>query len=142
MYDGTGIPTVSSTRVDGLKEGEYYQYRVSAINRVGEGPKSELSAKFIAAQLPARGAIPVFVSASSSQIVFEFEPTLDNGGSSIIEYKLYAAEATIDGTDPETYIEVESFDGLSMNFVLDSSSETSQTFSSGTIYRFRFSATN
>jgi hypothetical protein len=82
------------------------------------------------------------VAASSSEITLSFEPTSDNGGSAVIEYNLYAAEATSDGGAPETYIEVESYDGLSMNFVLDSASETSQVFSSGTIYRFRFSATN
>lgn len=38
------MPTVSSLTVDGLLEGEWYQYRVSAINRVGEGPLSPLSA--------------------------------------------------------------------------------------------------
>jgi hypothetical protein len=46
VYDGAGIPTVTSTRVEGLEEGEFYQYRVSAINRVGEGAKSPLSDQF------------------------------------------------------------------------------------------------
>jgi hypothetical protein len=43
VYDGSGIPTVSSMLVAGLIEGELYQYRASAINRVGEGAKSPLS---------------------------------------------------------------------------------------------------
>jgi hypothetical protein len=48
-YDGQGIPSASSTRVDGLLEGAYYQYRVTAINRVGEGSKSPLTGQLIAA---------------------------------------------------------------------------------------------
>jgi len=125
VYDGAGIPTVSSTRVEDLEEGEYYQYRVSAINRAGEGAKSPLSAQFIAAQLPARGAIPAFVAASSSEIALSFEPASDNGGSAIIEYNLYAAVATSDGATPETYIELDSYDGLSMDFVLEAATESS-----------------
>jgi hypothetical protein len=49
IYDGTDIPTVSSTRVEGLEEGAYYQYSVAAINRVGEGPQSPLSEQLISA---------------------------------------------------------------------------------------------
>ena len=49
VYDGADIPTVSSTMIMGLAEGDYYQYRVSAINRVGEGAKSPLSTQLIAA---------------------------------------------------------------------------------------------
>lgn len=109
---------------------------------MGEGPKSPLSAQLIAAQLPARGAVPTFIAASSSSITFSFEPASDNGGSAILEYNLYAASATTDGATPEVYAEVVSYDGLSMDFVLDSAVETSQVLSAGTIYRFRFSATN
>ena len=49
VYDGKGVPTVSSMRVNDLAEGSYYQYRVAAINRVSEGAKSPLSAQLIAA---------------------------------------------------------------------------------------------
>lgn len=72
VYDGEYIPTVSSMRVSNLKEGWVYQYRVAAINRVGEGEKSPLSAMMIAAQVPARGAVPEFVSATASTIGLRF----------------------------------------------------------------------
>lgn len=71
-YDGTDIPTVSSTRVEGLDEGDWYQYSVAAINRVGEGTKSPYSEEFISSQLPARSAIPEFVSATSTTISLAF----------------------------------------------------------------------
>lgn len=50
--------------------------------------------------------------------------------------------ATIDGAAPEVYIELDSYDGHSMDFVLDSALETSQVLTPGTLYRFRLSATN
>ena len=49
VYDGSGVPTVSSMLIEGLLEGELYQFRASAINRVGEGVKSPLSVQLIAA---------------------------------------------------------------------------------------------
>jgi len=35
IYDGTNIPTVSSHEIKGLTSGHEYQYRVTALNRVG-----------------------------------------------------------------------------------------------------------
>jgi hypothetical protein len=49
IYDGSGLPTVSSTKVTGLTEGSIYRYRASAINRAGEGAKSPVSALLAAA---------------------------------------------------------------------------------------------
>jgi hypothetical protein len=139
-YDGQHIPTVSSMKVSALREGEYYRFRVAAINRVGEGPKSPLSAQLIAAQRPARSATPQFVSATSSKIRLAFEPTSDNGGSVITSYTLYSTLATDDGASAETYTKVASYTDNSMAFELDNAVETS--FVSGKIYRFKFSATN
>ena len=58
VYDGDQISTVTSTKVENLEEGEYYQYRVAALNRVGEGPKSPLSEAFVSAQKPSKSAPP------------------------------------------------------------------------------------
>ena len=123
-YDGTGVPTVSSTLVTGLEEGELYQYRVSAINRAGEGAKSPLSPKLLAAEVPARGIIPRRVAFTSDTIELAFTPTSDNGGSPVTAYHLYAAVATASGGASETFIEVATYDGLSMSFVLDKATET------------------
>jgi hypothetical protein len=147
VYDGSLMPTVNSTRISGLEAGAYYQYKVSAINRAGEGAKSPLSAQLISAQLPARSAIPVWTSASQTQISFTLQPSADNGGSAIQEYTLYATVATSDGVSSETYTKVESYSGLTMSFDLVAATENAEanaqlTFAAGTIYRFRFSATN
>jgi len=84
----------------------------------------------------------VFVAATSDQIQLSFQPTSDNGGSAVTEYNLYAAVATLDGAAVETYIEVNSCGGLLMACTLVRTTETSQTFTTGVTYRFRFSATN
>ena len=55
---------------------------------------------------------------------------MDNGGSVISQYTLYAAEATSDGSDEEVYSLVASYDGLAKEFTLDNTIETS--FISGT----------
>jgi titin len=144
-YDGARIPTVTSTLVGDLEEGEYYRFRVAAINRVGEGEKSPLSGAFVAGQVPGRGATPSFRAASSSSITFAFEPTADNGGSAVLQYVLRGALATVDGAAPETYAEVASYDGQTMDFVLGAAAEATAgglSLSAGELYRFKFSALN
>jgi hypothetical protein len=37
IYDGSKVPTVTSYKVTGLIPGNVYKFRVSALNRVGEG---------------------------------------------------------------------------------------------------------
>jgi hypothetical protein len=37
VYDGSNLPTVSSTRIENLVAGHQYAYQVSALNQVGEG---------------------------------------------------------------------------------------------------------
>jgi hypothetical protein len=64
IYDGSNIPTVSSHRIARLISGDSYQYRVTAINRVGEGPFSPFTDVIIAATVPSRPETPVFISAS------------------------------------------------------------------------------
>lgn len=68
MYDGSGIPTVTSAKISGLTPGHDYIYRVSALNRVGEGDKSPDSVTIKAAEVPGRPIPPVYVTSSSTTI--------------------------------------------------------------------------
>lgn len=43
VYDGSRIPTVTSTRIVDVVAGDSYKYRVKALNRVGESEYSEFS---------------------------------------------------------------------------------------------------
>ena len=69
-----------------------------------------------------------------------FEHFVDNGGSAIVTKTLYMTEATTTGESSELYQVVSSYDGSSMEFVVDQAVEASME--SGKIYRFRLSATN
>ena len=51
----------------------------------------------IAAQLPGRGNVPRFLSATSNSITLGFNVTVNTGGSPVFLYKLYATLATDDG---------------------------------------------
>ena len=68
IYDGSTIPTIYSFTSKGLTAGYVYQYRVSAINRVGEGQLSPLSTKIKAANVPSKPSAPYYVSSTSSTI--------------------------------------------------------------------------
>jgi c-di-GMP-binding flagellar brake protein YcgR len=52
-YDGSHIPSATSVNITNLTSGEYYKFRVTAINRAGEGEKSPITTSVISAQLPA-----------------------------------------------------------------------------------------
>ena len=90
VYDGNRIPTVSSMQVGGLEPGHKYTYRVTALNRVGEGVKSPLSEVMIAATEPGRPESPIFQLATSTTISPTFTAVEDNGGIEVSSYVLYA----------------------------------------------------
>lgn len=89
VYDGTNIPTVSSFKVVSLTPGHLYAYQVSGINRIGEGLLSAITEDFYSATKPGRPEPPRFVQADSTLIEVLLTSLADNGGSSILEYRLY-----------------------------------------------------
>ena len=68
IYDGRNIPTVTSTKIRNLIAGHQYMYRITGINRVGEGLKSPFSKVIMAASVPGRPLPPIFLSATSNSI--------------------------------------------------------------------------
>lgn len=58
VYDGSRSPTVSSYKVTTVTSGNVYKFRVSGINRVGEGGKSPYSVNIKAATLPGKPSPP------------------------------------------------------------------------------------
>ena len=90
IYDGSSISTVTSFTSSGLTPGNVYQYRVSALNRVGEGSVSPYSIKIKAANVPGRPQTPTYASSSDSTIVINWNDVSDNGGALINYYKVYA----------------------------------------------------
>ena len=112
IYDGSNIPTVTSTKVKNLIAGHQYMYRVSGINRVGEGLMSPFSAVIMAASIPGRPLPPIFLSATSSTITLQITALTNNGGSAVTYYKLYADDSSQVG---EVFTEIMSYDGHSLD---------------------------
>jgi hypothetical protein len=63
----------------------------------------------------------VALFASSTQIGLQFTPLLENGGSAVQNYILYADDGDI---SQENYSEVATYDGQSMTFTIDNTLET------------------
>jgi hypothetical protein len=72
IYDGSSISTVTSYTTTGLTPGNVYQYRVSALNRVGEGDFSPYSIQIKAATIPSRPGTPHYVSSTSASITISW----------------------------------------------------------------------
>jgi parallel beta-helix repeat protein len=77
----------------GLVNGQTYYYMVSAVNAIGEGPRSnESSAIPVAVPTP---PLNLTATAGDQQVSLAWEPPLSNGGSSITNYRIY--RGTISG---------------------------------------------
>ena len=64
IYDGYQQPTVLVKTQEGLKAGEYYRFRISSINLVGEGQVSDDSTLLCAAH-PGAPSQPQVVSSTA-----------------------------------------------------------------------------
>ena len=69
---------------------------MSAINRVGEGQLSPLSAKIKAASVPSKPGTPFYVSSTNETITLGWNDVSDNGGSLITSFKVYADNGTLE----------------------------------------------
>jgi parallel beta-helix repeat protein len=71
----------------GLVNGQTYYYRVSAVNAIGEGPKSN-EANATPATLPTQ-PLNLTATAGNQQVTLAWDPPGFNGGSSITNYRIY-----------------------------------------------------
>lgn len=77
---------------NGIRQGELYRFRYRARNIYGWGPYSEVST-VLAAQVPAKPKVPIFVSSTDSQMVLKFNLNVDNGGTPITLFELEAKDS-------------------------------------------------
>jgi hypothetical protein len=110
---------------------------VTAINRVGEGPYSPFSSIIVAATVPGRPEPPIFIRATKNQIGLKLTPLVENGGSAVIQYKLYADDGNINA---DNFSEVTSYNGQVLEFEIQVADEP--RFVVGKIYRFKVAAVN
>ena len=80
--DGTSAST--STTVTGLSNGTSYQFRVAAVNAVGTGPYSTISASAVPSTIPDAPATPTITAASSGDTFNWTAPA--NGSRAITGY--------------------------------------------------------
>lgn len=113
VYDGSRIPTVTSTRIVDVVPGNSYKYRVKALNRVGESELSAFSDTIVAAWKPSRPEQPRFVTATSTSITLDFDKVEDNGGATVSHYNLYFSEHLADD-----YQLVQLYDGFSLEYTI------------------------
>ena len=92
---------------NGIIRGRTYRFRYRARNCKGWGPFSdELYVK--AASVPAAPPAPARYSVSSTLLVLQLFPTIDNGGSVVTDYTLERNQ----GTDGSAFTEITSYDYL------------------------------
>ena len=80
--------TSSVYYADGLTPGVNYGFAIKAINIVGVSDLSSLEI-IMSATVPDAPSTPVMVSQSETQITISWSPSSNDGGSPLIDYKLY-----------------------------------------------------
>lgn len=81
---GAGSPIV----VTGLVRGVAYQFKVRAVNAIGQGPDSAFSNGFTAFTVPSAPTIGTLTKTGSGSASVTFTPPADNGGSAITGYSV------------------------------------------------------
>ena len=97
-----------------------------------------MSQQIYAARLPGRPEVPLVEFATSEQIGVVLTALEDNGGTPILEYKLYIDDGD---QDQENWSLIESYSGIRLQFTVDKSLEA-DLLTTGTIYRIRVTAVN
>jgi len=102
---------------------------------VGWGPYSDI-AYVLSASVPVRPPQPKFVAATSTSVTIDLFRTEDDGGSTILGYKLLVDS----GNDFQSpFVEIARYDGSSLQFT---ATTTDDGLMVGKIYRFIFVAFN
>ena len=97
VYDGSFTPSVFSYTQQNLIQGQPYRFKVSAINRVGEGSVSS-SGTFYSAETPGAPSAQILISSTSTSVAFSWTPPIDDGDSVITGYEIWSKRIT----DPES----------------------------------------
>ena len=117
-----------------VEKGNVYRVRCRVRNAVGWSDYSPIG-YLRAADRPSAPLTPQFVSATGTTILLALLPSEDNGGAVIDAYELW-----IDDGELGTFTKLDSYDGHSTSFTIDSAVETQLI--SGKIYRVKYLARN
>lgn len=88
IYDGTGLPTITTKIISNLETGETYRFKVLALNYNGE---SALSSELLTQSCikPTGFSAPTRVSSTSTTLNLAWLPPSDDGGCPILSYVVY-----------------------------------------------------
>ena len=131
------------TQTDGIVKGTLYRFKYRAKNVHGFGDFSP-ELQVIASTNPQAPDRPKLIAVDSTKIQLELQPTLDNGGSSVTDYKLYIAR----GKTSTDFVEVSFYDYATDGFDFEITKTefdpaiTEFDLVVGTFYRFRHEAIN
>jgi hypothetical protein len=84
--DTTGI-------MHNLIAGDFYQFRITARNIIGDSPVSEIL-QVMAATLPGKPGTPSRLTSTEVSITLQWAPPVDDGGSPITDYQVMWDEGT------------------------------------------------
>jgi DNA-binding beta-propeller fold protein YncE len=82
-------PTQTDLLVDGLVNGQTYAFQVSAVNEVGEGPKTAASNRAPNGPRPPGAPTAFTATAGDARILLAWQPPADDGGSSVTAYRVF-----------------------------------------------------
>ena len=120
------VKAQQSAKVRGLIPGQGYRIAIRAINAIGTSPLSQISAAFLAPNLPGAPSITSAITSSNHSAIITYSPAPSDGGSPITGYTITASPG-----------------GMQSKFlVTDSKSYTFTRLSASTTYTFTISATN
>ena len=84
FYDARGIATLNEFTFTSLNVAQMYTVGVSAVNDLGEGPKSTMTQ--LAASVPVKQAAPTLIASTMVSITVRASGTSFNGGAEVIFY--------------------------------------------------------
>lgn len=82
------------TITSGIQTDQVYQFKVAAVNALGDGALSEASPGIRAATVPSAPGAPTKISATTNNIVIQWSSPSYNGGSSLTKYSVYFATSS------------------------------------------------
>ena len=92
-YNGKGRPEIVQHTVFGLKKSQKYLFKVSAINKIGEGPTSA-TYSLLAAVAPSKPLNLMITSTSAGTINLAWDAPKSNGGSELTKYGVSYKDTT------------------------------------------------
>lgn len=91
LSNPTTLITLTSKTLTGLTSGSTYRFYVSAVNSVGEGAASGLSAGLSTATVPGAPGTPTATLVTCNSVALAWTAPASDGGSAVLGYRVYVS---------------------------------------------------